>query len=489
MIQVTDRCMQSNVHHFGSDRPHFNQRKLSRGSGPPRGLPIRMRCKLCACNLLGAILILRDVCLKKTVGKPFCMTRHAQFQPAPCMSCGETTVTEFLDLGMQPSGNAFVTRENVADEPLFSLRMGVCETCWQAQLLDHLDKATLFEDHPYLTGTNAPIVSHFGELAKRLTQKYGLTAEDLVLDIGCNDATLLTKFKEQGVSTMGVEPSARISQMARESGHVVANTFWNSETAAAIHNLQIKPRLITAMSVFYHVSDLHDFLSGVEVVSDRNTLFVVQAVSLMSLMEKNQFDHFYHEHTCIHSVMSLQDILSSHALKIIDVEETDVHGGSFIVTIAHLDSPHVTNRSVAAFVERERAAGLEAVETYLEFGERARDIGRRLRAMLVDLRASNKRVYGLGAPLKSSTFLNFADIGPTLIECLTEVNDLKIGKLSPGKHIPVVDERLLEDEPDYYVVFAWNYLDFLVEKKADFLAAGGKFIVPFPDLRVIGNDG
>ncbi len=404
------------------------------------------------------------------------------------MNCGEVTVTEFIDLGMQPSGNAFVTREQMADEPLFPLRMGVCETCWQAQLLDHLDKSTLFEDHPYLTGTNAPIVSHFGELAKRLTQKFGLMAADLVLDIGCNDATLLTKFKEQGVTTMGVEPSARISHMARESGHVVANAFWGHETAAAFQTLRIKPKLITAMSVFYHVSDLHDFLAGVEAVMERDTLFVVQAVSLMSLLKENQFDHFYHEHTCIHSVTSLQSILSSHAFKIIDVEETDVHGGSFIATLAHLDSPYVVNRSVSAFVEREKAAGLETVKTYLEFGERAQDIGRRLRSMLVDLRAARKRVYGLGAPLKSSTFLNFADIGPTLIECLTEVNDLKIGKLSPGKHIPVVDECLLEDEPDYYVVFAWNYLDFLIEKSADFLASGGKFIVPFPDLRVIGDD-
>lgn len=416
------------------------------------------------------------------------MTRNAQFQSTPCMNCGEVTVREFLDLGVQPSGNAFVTRELMADEPLFPLRMGVCETCWQAQLLDHIDKATLFEDHPYLTGTNVPIVTHFEDLAKRLTQKFDLTAKDLVLDIGCNDATLLSKFKDQGVTTIGVEPSARISQMARENGHVVVNAFWGHDAAAAVKSLKIKPKLITAMSVFYHVSDLHEFLTGVEMVMERDTLFVVQAVSLVSLLEGNQFDHFYHEHTCIHSVTSLQDILSSHALKIVDLEETDVHGGSFIATLAHIDSPYVTSRSVAASAEREKAAGLQNVETYLEFGERAQDIGRRLRSMLIDLRAARKRVYGLGAPLKSSTFLNFADIGPTLIECLTEVNDLKIGKLSPGKHIPVVDERLLEDEPDYYVVFAWNYLDFLIEKKADFLASGGKFIVPFPELRVIGND-
>lgn len=413
----------------------------------------------------------------------------SRFELSSCMACQKETVVEFLDLGLQPSGNAFLHREQIPDEPLFPLRMGVCESCWQVQLLDHLDKETLFEDHPYLTGTNAPIVEHFGDLAKRLVERFEMGTKDLVLDIGCNDATLLDKFREQGVSTMGVEPSARIAKIATGKGHIVANAFWSREVAHAFQTMRIKPKLITAMSVFYHVSDLHEFLDGVETVMDKETLFVVQAVSLMSLLSKNQFDHFYHEHTCIHSLTSLQDILSSHELKIVDVEETDVHGGAFIAILAHHDSSHVTSARVQDYIAQEKAAGLAEIKTYTDFGDRATDIAKRLREMLVDLHSSQKRVYGLGAPLKSTTFLNFADIGPTLIECLTEVNALKIGKLSPGKHIPVVDERALTDEPDYYVVFAWNYLDFLLEKKRDYLASGGKFIVPFPELRVIGNDG
>ncbi len=376
----------------------------------------------------------------------------------------------------------------VEAEQLYPLRMGVCEFCWQVQLLDHLEKTTLFEDHPYLTGTNIPIVAHFKALADKLSNRYSLSNDDLVIDIGCNDGTLLDQFKTQNLSTLGVEPSSRISAIAQAKGHVVANVFWGSKTAASLKSLGIKPKLITAMSVFYHVSDLHDFLNGVELLMGPDSLFVIQAVSLLSLLSKNQFDHFYHEHTCIHSSSSLLNMLEDHELKIIDIEDFDVHGGSFVATLAHRKSAYPVDPNVNEHAERELKAGLKTLATYESFGKRAKDIAIHLKAMLVDLNAQKKRVFGLGAPLKSSTFLNFAGIDNSLIECLTEVNPFKIGKLSPGKHIPVVDERTLTEEPDYYVVFAWNYLDFFMEKKRRYLEDGGKFIVPFPKLRVVSSD-
>lgn len=402
-----------------------------------------------------------------------------------CMSCSQKEVIEFIDLGIQPSGNAFLTSDLINSEPQFPLRMGVCKNCWQAQLLDHIDKSLLFEDHPYLTGTNLPIVEHFGELANKLIDKYSLTSSDLVLDIGCNDGTLLNQFKNQGVKTMGVEPSARISSMASDQGHIVINQFWNSESACSFDNLNIKPKLITAMSVFYHVSDLHDFLKGIELVMNSRSVFVVQAVSLLSLLSKNQFDHFYHEHTCIHSLSSLNSILKEHNLKVIDIEDVDVHGGSFIASLARNDSEYPVSNHVIEYAQNEIKNGLKKINTYMDFGYRAKDIAIRLKALLEELKAKNQCVYGLGAPLKSSTFLNFADIDSTLVQYLTEVNQLKIGKLSPGKHIPVIDENKMDREPDYYVVFAWNYLDYLMVKNRDFLESGGKFIVPFPELRVI----
>ncbi|MFK7958758.1 MAG: methyltransferase domain-containing protein [Lysobacterales bacterium] len=409
-------------------------------------------------------------------------------QDTICISCGRSTFFLFLDLGMQPSGNTFVTKADSGEEKFYPLRMGVCQSCWQVQLQDRLDSNLLFDNHPYLTSTNKPMVDHFGLLAARITQDFGLCRGDLVLDIGCNDGTFLTKFRDQGVLTMGVEPSSQIAKLSSESGHVVANTFWNGSMGRDLSRMGIRPKVITAMSVFYHVSDLNDFVAGVEQVMADDGVFVIQAVSLMSLLAKNQFDHFYHEHTCIHSLSTIQTIVGRQNLVIIDVDEVDVHGGSLIVYVARPDAGFDTTARVAALAEKEIASGLQKMETYTEFAGRVEKIAGELKRKLIELKQQGKSVYGLGAPLKSTTFLNYANIDGSLIECLTEVNDLKIGKLSPGLHIPVVDERTLEKEPDYYVVFAWNYLDYLLEKKQDYLEAGGSFIVPFPHLKIISAD-
>lgn len=401
------------------------------------------------------------------------------------MNCTKQEVVEFIDLGSQPSGNLFITENTMDGEALYPLRMGVCTDCWQAQLIEHVGKSLLFDDHPYLTGTNLPMVDHFKRLAFELRQRYSMTQKSIVLDIGCNDGTFLDQFKDLGITTVGVEPSERIASMANEKGHLIVNKFWNQETATAFQCLGIHPKVITAMSVFYHVSDLHDFLTGIELIMGKESIFVIQAVSLLSLLKNNQFDHFYHEHTCIHSLSSLNNLVASHKLKVIDIVESDVHGGSFIASLALENSTFEVSPNVNSYLTQELKGGLQNLDTYVEFGKRAKNIAKDLKSLLIDLKLAGQSVVGLGAPLKSSTFLNFADIDNTLIECLTEVNPLKINKLSPGKHIPVIAEETLIKEPDYYVVFAWNYLDFLITKKSEYLRKGGKFIVPFPSLRVV----
>ena len=165
-----------------------------------------------------------------------------------------------------------------------------------------------------------------------------------------------------------------------------------------------------------------------------------------------------------------------------------IHGGSFVAYVCKEGSGYENKPTVETAIANERAEGLETLEVYTDFAKRVADNGQELLVKLKEIKAEGKTVFGLGAPLKGSTLLNYLDIGPDLVECLTEVNEFKIGLLSPGTHIPVVDERTLEKEPDYYLVLAWNFLDFFLEKKKDFLARGGKFLVPIPDVRVIGQD-
>jgi SAM-dependent methyltransferase len=402
------------------------------------------------------------------------------------MNCGGHRLHTFLDLGSQPNGNNFLFASETSDEPFFPLAMVVCEDCWQVQINEFPSPEFLFSNHPYVTGVNAPVLRHFQRLAPHVIGKLGLKPNDLVIDIGCNDGTLLACFASHGMRVLGVDPGERTGELARKRGITVFRQFWNSETGKSLRQLGVRPDVITATAVFYHVPDLHDFVVGLSEVMGPQTCFVVQGVNLKDLIEKNEFDHFYHEHSCIHAVAPVQRLFAKHGLRVQDVEFSDIHGGSFILYVYRDENPTPTSPAVAAAIGAEKAAGLDRRETYDGFAHRIRKNMDELVALLRRLKAEGRRVYALGAPVKGSTLMNFCGIGPDLVSCATEVNEFKIGRVTPGTHVPVVDEHLLAEQPDYYLVLSWNFVDYLREKYHKYLASGGRFIVPVPDVRILG---
>jgi hypothetical protein len=251
--------------------------------------------------------------------------------------------------------------------------------------------------------------------------------------------------------------------------------------------LNLLPRVITATAVFYHIPDIHDFVDGLREVMDEETVFVTQCVYLKEIIERNQFDHFYHEHIMIHSLAPLKRLFESHGMRMFDVEFDPIHGGSFILYVCLGSGSHQsTKRMGDAFVQEEQAQ-LNRIETYESFAERVEGNRNELVRLLEQLREEGKTVYGLCAPVKGSTLLNYANIGAELVEKIVEINPEKIGKLTPGTHIPIVDEKSILEQPDYYLVLSWNFLDYFVQKFKDFLDSGGKFIVPNPQVRVIDS--
>lgn len=406
-----------------------------------------------------------------------------------CMNCGEARLQQFIDLGDQPNGNSFLYENDLAQEVSFSLSMLVCDKCWQVQIAEFPPQELLFSDHAYITGRNAPVVSHFKKLAPHVIEKIGLEPNDLVIDVGCNDGTFLRAFASQGMRVLGVDPSERTGLLAREQGVTVFRQFWSHQTGKSLKQLGVHPDAITATAVFYHVPDLHDFVAGLAEVMGPDTVFVVQGVNCLDLIQRNEFDHFYHEHSCIHAVGPLRGLFAAHGLAIRDVEFSPIHGGSFILYVYREENPTPESPAVAAAVAAEEAAGLFKISTYLDFAERVKTNMRNLRALLEGLQRDGKTVYGLGAPVKGSTVLNYANIGRDLVQAVTEVNEFKIGRVTPGTHIPVIDENTLDKQPDYYLVLAWNFLDFLVKKYDGYLRAGGRFITPVPDVRIIGPGG
>lgn len=405
-----------------------------------------------------------------------------------CMNCHSPHLVEFIDLGHQPNGNVFPSLDEFNREQMFPCVMLVCTRCWQVQMEEFPPVDAMFTNHPYITGLNQPVVAHFAQLAHDIVQKFAIPPNRLVLDIGANDGTLLSKFRDCGMRVLGIDPSTRTSELARAAGITVCKAFWNKQSAAAMKRLGICPDLITATAVFYHVEDIHSFVEGLALLMGENTIFCTQCVYLKDLIEKLQFDHFYHEHTMIHAIGPLRDLFSRYGLRLLDVDFYPIHGGSFALYVGREESRFPTTRKIDDAIAAEKWAGLDRLQTYRDFSKRVQQNKHDLLLLLQQLKRTGKRVFGLGAPLKGSTLLNYCGIGPDLVECLTEVNPHKVGRYTPGTHIPIISECAIDEQPDYYLLLSWNFLEFFVEKYADYLNAGGKFIVPHPTVTVIGKD-
>jgi len=405
-----------------------------------------------------------------------------------CMNCRAPRLERFLDLGEQPNGNHYPTAADLGNEPRFPFAMAVCTACWQVQIEEYPPVEFMFANHPYITGVNMPVLTHFDRLVDDTLRKFPLRKSGLVLDIGANDGTLLKLFQTEGLRVLGIDPGKRTGELARAEGLTVCEAFWDESAAEAFGRLGLHPDLITATAVFYHVADIHSFVRGLAALMKPDAVFLAQCVYLKDVIEKLQFDHFYHEHTMIHAIEPLRRLFHDYGLRMLDVEFYDVHGGSFVLYVGRDEGPHPTSASIERAVHSEAAAGLGKIDTYHAFSKRVAANREELVALLRNLRSEGRSIYALGAPLKGSTLLNYCGIGPDLVELATEVNPFKIGRYTPGTHIPIVYEQTLQRQPDYYLVLSWNFLDFFVDKYADFLRKGGKFIVPHPTVRVVGAE-
>lgn len=404
------------------------------------------------------------------------------------MNCHSSNLKQFIDLGNQPNGNVFPSLNEIGNEQKFPFVMSVCTECWQVQLEEFPCVNNMFKNHPYITGLNKPVISHFEQLVNNTVEKFAIPPNSLELDIGANDGTLLSKFRDRGMRVLGIDPCKRTCEIAGHSGITVFEAFWNKESAEAIKHLGIQPDLITATAVFYHVEDIHSFIQGLELIMGENTIFCTQCVYIKDVIDKLQFDHFYHEHTMIHAITPLQGLFAKYGLRLLDVDFYPIHGGSFVLYVGRKESHFPTTSKIDEAIAEEKRSGLQNLQTYLDFSKRVEKNKEELISLLTQLNNSGKRVFGLGAALKGSTLLNYYGIGTDLVECVTEINQHKIGRYTPGTHIPIVSEDAIDEQPDYYLVLPWNFLDFFMGKYADYLNAGGKFIVPHPSVKIIGKE-
>lgn len=403
-----------------------------------------------------------------------------------CVVCGSSHVQQFLDLGSMELANNFLAPEELdQEEPSYPLRVGFCHNCTHVQLMEHVPPSALFDNYLYISSASDTLKNHLYELADIVTERHRLGPDDLVLDIGSNDGTLLSRFKHHGVKVLGVEPARNLVHRAATVGVETYTAFFGSQTSQDIVRRCGRASVITATNTFPHIPDLTDFLAGIKTVLAPGGTFVIEAHYLADFLDQGAFDTIYHEHVSFWALAPMVYLFKQHGMQVVDVERLPIHHGQLRAFVQR-QGEGVAHPSVARLLEWEQSKGLGRFDTYQKFHEQAHEIRQNLQRTVRGLLAQGKRVVGYGAPAKASTLLGFLGIGPAMVEYIADRSPLKQGRYTPGTHIPIVaPERLLADQPDHVLLLAWNFADEIMAQQAEYRRRGGRFILPVPEVRIV----
>lgn len=433
----------------------------------------------------------------------------------PCRFCDAPLEVTVCDLGAQPLANSYLQPDQLQrPEPFLALEALLCTECWLVQLPTMEQADAIFSEYAYFSSFSSSWLEHAKRYVDDMVGRFGLDAENLVVEVASNDGYLLRSVKEHGVPCFGIEPARNIALHAEGEGIPTINRFLGAEVGASVADGTIDAGrdvfgepfessaqellgrgadLVVANNVFAHVPDLNDFTRGLRALLAPAGVLTIEVQHLLTLLDQVQFDTIYHEHFQYYSLHAAQTVLAGHGLEVFDVELLPTHGGSLRVFARRADAPPdavegplARTDRVDEVLEQERAAGLLSASTYSDFEARVRGVKRGLLRFLFDASERGETVVAYGAPAKGNTLLNYCGVDPGLVRFTVDRNPHKQGCFLPGSRLPILGpEAIDEARPDWVLILPWNLEREIVEQMAHVREWGGRFVVAVPEVREV----
>jgi hypothetical protein len=412
-----------------------------------------------------------------------------------CRSCRRPVeqLVPILSLGNLYVSNFVEASASLDSYPRVPLDLLLCDElvggCGLVQLKHTTPSAWMYQQYWYRSGTNASMRRALAEITAQGEQAAHLSAGEMVLDIGCNDGTLLRSYRTDGILRAGFEPAAHLLPEASQGTHQIVPAYFNfKDFNRTFPNRRAK--IITSIAMFYDLDDPHRFAQDIVQSLDPEGLWIIQMSYLPLMLERNAFDNICHEHLEYYSLGSLKHLLEPHDLRIVDVNLNEVNGGSFRLLVGHrqarLHEDPAAQQRVKVLEDSESRLRLSDRKVYEEFAHRVSGIKDRLHQFISSEVKKGKKVFVYGASTKGNTLLQYCDLSYPLIRAAAERSSQKWGRKTVGTLIPIVSEEEARTAcPDFFLVLPWSFLGEFMEREREYLKRGGKFLLPLPSVKVV----
>lgn len=404
-----------------------------------------------------------------------------------CRLCGDINIIPYLNLGFTPHSDHFPTLKELQEsETQYPLVVMLCRHCGLSQLSYTVDPREMYQkDYLYESSITKTGMDHYFDFAASVAKKMKLGKKDLVVDVGSNVGILLEGFKRAGTKILGVDPAQNIARIANKRGIRTIADFFVPKVARFIAKKFGRAKVIVGTNVFAHIFDHGEFVKAVKILLKKDGVFIFESPHFSNLVENLEYDTIYHQHLLYLSLKPAIEFFRRSGMEIFDVETYPIHGGSFRAFMG-MKGVHPISKAVNAMLKMEKKQGIHHLPRLKTFANQVAEHGTGLSNFLANIKKQGKSIAIVSTPAKGMTLINYCRIGPEHVDFATEKSKLKIGRFTPGTHIPILpDSELIRRQPDYALILAWNFAPEIMQNLKEYKRKGGKFIIPIPKPKII----